>query len=80
LHKSYVDKGRTHREFKVGEYAILKVKAKRSSLRLESFSKLATRYCGSFEVLERIGPIAYMISLPTSMKIHNMFHVYLLNN
>ena len=55
----------------------LKVKSKRSSLRLGSCLKLATRYCGPFEILEKIGPIAY-IDLPTSMNMHNVFHVSLL--
>jgi hypothetical protein len=76
--KIYVDKGRTHREFKVGDHVFLKVKAKRSSLKLGNCSKLAARYCGSFEILERIGPVAYMLSLPASMCIHNVFHVSLL--
>jgi hypothetical protein len=62
----------------VGEHVFLKVKAKRSSLRLGSFSKLATRYFGPFEVLENIGPIAHMFVFPTSMSIHNVSHVYLL--
>jgi hypothetical protein len=62
----------------VGEHVFLKVKSKRSSLRLRSFPKLAARYCGSFEVLERIGPVAYIIALPASLRIHNMFHVSLL--
>jgi hypothetical protein len=39
---------------------------------------LAAKYCGSFEILERIGPVDYMLSLPTSMIIHNVFHVSLL--
>jgi hypothetical protein len=76
--KIYVDKGRTCGEFKVGKHVLLKVKANRSSLKLGNCSKLAARYCGSFEILERIVPVAYMISLPTSMTIHNVFHVSLL--
>jgi hypothetical protein len=44
--KSYVDKGRTHREFNVGDHVFLKVKANRSSLKLGSCPKLASRYCG----------------------------------
>jgi hypothetical protein len=39
---------------------------------------LAARYCGPFEILERIGPIAYIISLPASMTVHNVFNVSLL--
>ena len=78
MHKSYVEKKRVFRDFKVGEHVFLKVKKNRSSLRLGSWSKLAARYCGPFEILEKIGPIEYMISLPTSMRVHNLFHVSLL--
>jgi hypothetical protein len=73
--KSYVDKKRTHKEFKVGDHVFLKVKANRSSLKLGSCSKLAARFCGPFEILERIGPVSYILALPTSMIVHNVFHV-----
>jgi hypothetical protein len=63
--KNYDDKGKTHREFKVGDHVFLKIKAKRSSLKLGNCSKLASRYAGSFEILERIGHVAYMLALPT---------------
>jgi len=76
--KIYVDKGRTHREFIVVEHVFLKVKAKRSSLRLGSFPKLATKYCGLFEFLEKIGLVAYMLAFIASIRIHNVFHVSLL--
>jgi hypothetical protein len=62
----------------VGDHVFLKVKPNISSLKLENYSKLAARYCGPFEILEWIGPIAYMIALPTCMTIHNIFHVSLL--
>jgi hypothetical protein len=76
--KSYVDKNRTHREFKVGDHVFLKVKANRISLKFGNFSKLAARYCGPFEIIERIGPVVYMLALSASMNVHNMFHVSLL--
>jgi hypothetical protein len=76
--KSYADKNKTHREFKVGDHVFLKVKANRSSLKLGSWAKLAAKFRGPFEILERIGPVAYMIALPTSMSVHNVFHVSLL--
>jgi hypothetical protein len=53
--KIYTDKGRNHREFKEGDHVLLKVKAKKSSLKLVNCSKLATIYCGPFEILERVG-------------------------
>jgi hypothetical protein len=60
---SYVDKSRTHREFKVGDHVFLKVKAKKSSLKLGNCSKLTAHYCGLFEILERIGHVTYMFVL-----------------
>jgi hypothetical protein len=78
MQKIYADKNRTYRELKVGEYVFLKVKAKRSFLRLVSFLKLAVRYYGPFEVLDKIGLVAYMVSFFASMRICNVFHVSLL--
>jgi hypothetical protein len=76
--KIYGDKNRIHREFKVGDHVFLKVKSNRSSLKLGSYAKLAAIFCGPFEILERIGPVAYMIALLASMFIHNVFHVSLI--
>jgi hypothetical protein len=59
----------------VVEHVFLKVKANRSSLKLGSYSKLAARFCGPFEILEMIRPVAYMLALPASMTVHNVFHV-----
>jgi hypothetical protein len=76
--KSYADSNITHREFKVGDHVFLKVKTNRSSLRLGSCAKLAARFFGPFEILERTGPVAYMLALPASMIVHTVFHVSLL--
>jgi hypothetical protein len=62
----------------VGDHVFLKVKANRSSLKLGSCAKLAARFCGPFEILERIGPVSYMIALLASMSFCNVFHVSLL--
>ncbi|GKD83558.1 hypothetical protein Tco_1350397, partial [Tanacetum coccineum] len=38
--------------------------------------KLALRYVGSFEILERIGPVAYRLRLPEELcSVHDTFHV-----
>jgi hypothetical protein len=55
--KSYVDKNKVFRYFKVGQHVFIKVKEKRSYLRLGFFPKLAERYCGPFEILEKIGQL-----------------------
>jgi hypothetical protein len=76
--KSYVDQKRTPREFKMGDHVYLRINPIRSSLRMGSCTKLAPQYCGPFEVLERVGPIAYQLTLPPIVKEHNVFHVSLL--
>jgi hypothetical protein len=76
--KSYENKNVKTREFKVGEHALLKVKPKKSSLNFGSFTKLETRFCDAFEIMEKIGPFAYMLAFPSSMNVHNVFHVSLL--
>ena len=38
--------------------------------------KLSPHFVGPFEVLERVGTLAYKVALPLSLsKIHNVFHV-----
>ena len=78
--KSYADHNRTARQFQVGDHVFLKVRPKKSSLNLGDWSKLASRYCGPFEVLAKIGPIAYELALPDCIRVHNVFHVSLFKN
>jgi hypothetical protein len=78
--KSCANKGKTHRDFKVGDHVFLKVKARHSSLKLGNCSKLVECYCGPFEILERIGYVAYMLAFIASLCIHNVFLVSFLKN
>jgi hypothetical protein len=57
--KSYSDQKRTPREFKMGDHVYLRIKPRRSSLKMGACAKLAPQYCGPFEVLDRVGPVAY---------------------
>jgi hypothetical protein len=79
-HKSYVYKNKTTREFKVGEHVLLKVKPKKSSLKLGDCTKLVAKLSGPFEILDRIGSDAYMLIFLASMNVHNVFHVSFLKN
>jgi hypothetical protein len=76
--KGYEDKNIVFRDFKVDEHVFLKVKVKRTLIRLGCCPNLAARYCGPFKILENIGLVAYMITFPASMRVHNFFHVSLL--
>ena len=43
-----------------------------------SCAKLAPCYCGPFEILSRIGQVAYQLALPPNLRVHNVFHIYVL--
>ena len=74
--KSYVDNRRRDLEFKVGDHVFLKVSLMKSIMRFGRKGKLSPRFVGPFEVLERVGTLAYKVALPPSLsKIHNVFHV-----
>ncbi|KAA0047517.1 pol protein [Cucumis melo var. makuwa] len=48
-------------------------------LRFEKKGKLSPRFVGPFEILERIGPVAYRLTLPPSFSaVHDVFYVYML--
>ncbi|KAL4034989.1 hypothetical protein IC575_003663 [Cucumis melo] len=77
--KSYADVRRKDLEFEVGDKVFLKVAPMRGVLRFERKGKLSPRFVGPFEILERIGPVAYRLALPPSLStVHDVFHVSML--
>jgi hypothetical protein len=62
----------------VGEYVILEVNPKKSSLNLSSCTKLVSRSYGPFEIFDIIGLVSHMLALSVSMNVHNVVHVSLL--
>ena len=66
-------------EFKVRDHVFLKVMPKRGVVRFGKRGKLSPRFIGSFEILERIGVVAYRLALPPSMSgFQEVFHVSML--
>ncbi|GJV89466.1 putative ribonuclease H-like domain-containing protein [Tanacetum coccineum] len=61
--KSYVDYRRKPLEFEVGDHVLLKVAPWKGVVHFGKEGKLASRYVGPFEILERIGLVAYRLRL-----------------
>ncbi|KAH9778034.1 Endonuclease [Citrus sinensis] len=77
--KSYADRRRRELEFEKGDFVFLKVSPWKGVFRFGKKGKLSPGFIGPFEILERIGPVAYRIALPPSLsRLHNVFHVFVL--
>ncbi|XP_073309948.1 uncharacterized protein [Primulina huaijiensis] len=75
--KKYADKGRRDVEFQVGERVLLKLTPqiwKKISAKTVHHG-LVPRYDGPFEVMTKVGKVAYRLKLPDRLKIHPTFHV-----
>ena len=77
--KSYADKRRRDLKFKVGDRVLLKVSPWKGVLRFGRHGKLRPRYIGPYEIIARVGAVAYRLDLPLELsKVHNVFHVSML--
>eukprot|EP00253_Pinus_taeda_P004104 PITA_04104 len=72
--KNFADCKRRFKEYLVGDHVFIKIQAKKSTLQWSGCAKLAPRYCGPFQVLARIGPVAYQLALPSHIRVRNVFH------
>ena len=70
---------RQNLEFKKGDKVFLKVAPMKGVTRFGKKGKLNPRYIGPFEILERVGPVAYCLALPPGLaNIHDVFYVSML--
>ncbi|KAK4392755.1 Transposon Tf2-11 polyprotein [Sesamum angolense] len=77
--KSYVDKHCREMEYEVGDKVFLKISPWKGISRFGKQGKLSPRYIGPYEIIERIGPLAYRLALPAELsQIHDVFHVSML--
>ncbi|KAI3704076.1 hypothetical protein L1987_74283 [Smallanthus sonchifolius] len=74
--KSYADNRRKPLEFQIGDQVMLKVSPWKGVARFGNRGKLNPRYVGPFEILARVGPVAYKLKLPQELSnVHDTFHV-----
>ena len=77
--KSNYDNLRRKVEFEVGDMVFLKVALMKGVMRFRKKGKLSPRFVGPFEILKRIGKVAYELALPPTLAgVHNVFHVSML--
>ncbi|KAL4388984.1 hypothetical protein GQ457_09G026490 [Hibiscus cannabinus] len=74
--KNQADKHWRDVELAVGSWAFVKLQPYRQvSLRLRRQQKLSPRFFGPYQILQRVGAVAYKLKLPESARIHPVFHV-----
>ena len=77
--KSYADMKRRDIQYEIGEKVFLKVSPWKKMMRFGKKGKLSSRFIGAYEVIEKVGPVAYRLALPPELeKIHSVFHVSML--
>ena len=63
----------------MGDAVFLKMAPLKGVMRFEKKEKLSLRFIGPFEILERVGRVAYRLALsPDLASVHNVFHVSML--
>ena len=77
--KSYVNLKRKDIRYEIGEKVFLKVSPWKKVLRFGKKGKLSPRFIKLYEVIEKVGLVAYRLALPPELeKIHYVFHVSML--
>ena len=63
------------------DHVFLQVMPKSGVISIGKQGKLSLRYIGPFEVLEKVGIVAYRLALPPSLSsVRDIFHVSMLRN
>ncbi|GKB55181.1 putative reverse transcriptase domain-containing protein [Tanacetum coccineum] len=74
--KSYADKRRKPLEFSVGDYGLLKVSPWKGVVRFREKRKVAPRFVGPFEIITKVGLVAYQLDLLEELNgVYDTFHV-----
>ncbi|XP_021721534.1 uncharacterized protein LOC110689114 [Chenopodium quinoa] len=74
--KSYADLKRRDDDFNVGDIVFLKVSPTKGVMRFGKKGKLSAKYVDPYEILQRVGKVAYKLALPMEFeKMHDVFHI-----
>nr|GFB68498.1 putative reverse transcriptase domain-containing protein [Tanacetum cinerariifolium] len=74
--RSYANVRQKPLEFQVRDRVILKVSPRKGVIQFGKQGKLNPQYIRPFNILKRVGPVAYKLELPKELSnVHNTFHV-----
>ena len=74
--RSYPNLKRKDIEYEVGDKVFLKVSPWKKILHFGRKGKLSPRFIGPYEILKKVGPVAYRLALPLELaKLHDVLHV-----
>ena len=77
--KCYADRRRRPLSFSVGDHVFLKISPRRGLMRFGKSGKLSPRFIGPFQILDKVGEVAYRLALPPQLSgVHPVFHVSML--
>ncbi|XP_008365007.1 uncharacterized protein LOC126622544 [Malus sylvestris] len=77
--KSITNRHSTDRVYKVGDWVFLKLSLWKGVVRFGKKGKLSPRYIRPYQIVERVGEVAYQLTLPPELaRMHNVFHVSML--
>lgn len=74
--KTYADENRSKREFNIGDWVYSKLQSYRQiTVAIKKNLKLLAKFFRPYEVLEKIGTVAYRLKLPATSRVHPVFYV-----
>ena len=77
--RSYADNRSRDLQFEIGYRVFLKISPWKGVLRFGRRGMLGPRFIGPYEIVSKVGPVAYRLKLPPELsKIHDTFYVSML--
>ena len=74
--KQQANQHRTKREFELVDWVFVRLQPyKQLPLKQQGKNKVAPKFYGPYQIVQKISKVAYELKLPETSRIHNVFHV-----
>ena len=79
--RSYVDNRHRDLQFEIGDRVFLMISPWEGVLIFGRRGKLSPRFIGPYDIMSKVGPVAYKLKLPPELsRIHDTFHVLMFSH